>query len=209
MKGRFYLLTRDLHLYLGLFISPFVLVFSISVFFLVHSWIPKLGAETVNTRVVSDARLPADLQKLSGRPLIDALKPTLEKIHVPGEIGFVRHMVQQEKLIIPVSIPGRVTTVTINLATQEATVLTRETGLADALVTLHKSPGQHGPDIRMNWFYMKLWRWFADATVYLVLFISVSGIYLWYMLRAERRVGLILLVAGTLTFFGIAYVINR
>src|SRR5215467_2749051 len=209
MKGRFYLLTRDLHLYLGLFISPFVLVFSISVFFLVHSWIPKLGAETVNTRVVSDARLPADLQKLSGRPLIDALKPTLEKIHVPGEIGFVRHMVQQEKLIIPVSIPGRVTTVTINLATQEATVLTRETGLADALVTLHKSPGQHGPDIRMNWFYMKLWRWFADATFYLVLFISVSGIYLWYMLRAERRVGLILLVAGTLTFFGIAYVISR
>jgi len=209
MKGRFYLLTRDLHLYLGLFISPFVLVFSISVFFLVHSWIPKLGAETVNTRVVSDARLPADLQKLSGRPLIDALKPTLEKIHVPGEIGFVRHMVKEERLIIPVSIPGRVTTVTINLATQEATVLTRETGLADALVTLHKSPGQHGPDIRMNWFYMKLWRWFADATVYLVLFISVSGIYLWYMLRAERRVGLILLVAGTLTFFGIAYVINR
>jgi len=67
MKGRFYLLTRDLHLYLGLFISPFVLVFSISVFFLVHSWIPKLGAETVNTRVVSDARLPADLQKLSGQ----------------------------------------------------------------------------------------------------------------------------------------------
>ena len=87
--------------------------------------------------------------------------------------------------------------------------LTRETGLADALITLHKSPGQHGPDIRMNWFYMKAWRWFADAAVYLTLFISVSGIYLWYMLRAERRVGLILLAAGTLTFFGLAYVISH
>jgi hypothetical protein len=208
MKGRFYWLTRDLHLYLGLFISPFVLVFSISVFFFVHAWIPKFVPETANTRVVS-AALPADLQKLSGRPLIDALKPTLEKMNVAGEIGFVRHMVKEEKLIIPVSIPGRATTVTINLASREATVVTRETGLADALITLHKSPGQHGPAIRMNWFFMKAWRWFADATVYLTLFISVSGIYLWYMLRAERKVGLVLLLAGTLTFFGLAYAISH
>ena len=208
MKGRIYRLTRDLHLYLGLFISPFVLVFSISVFFLVHAWIPKFAPETARTRVVF-AALPADLHKLSGRPLIDALKPTLEKMNVAGEIGFVRHLVKEEKMIIPVSIPGRATTVTINLASREATVVTRETGLADALITLHKSPGQHGPAIRMNWFFMKAWRWFADATVYLTLFISVSGIYLWYMLRAERKVGLVLLFAGTLTFFGLAYAISH
>ena len=209
MKGRFYRLTRDLHLYLGLFISPFVLVFSISVFFLVHSWMPKFAPESVNSRVVSALALPGDLLKLSGRPLIDGLKPILKNMNVPGEIGFVRHLVKEEKLIIPVSIPGRATMVTINLASHEATVVTRETGLADALITLHKSPGGHGPDIRMNWFYMKAWRWFADATVYLTLFISVSGIYLWYMLRAERKIGYILLAAGTLTFFGLAYVISH
>ena len=54
---------------------------------------------------------------------------------------------------------------------------------------------------------MRAWRWFADATVYLILFISVSGIYLWYMLRAERKVGLILLFGGAMTFFGIAYAV--
>jgi hypothetical protein len=209
MKGRFYSLTRDLHLYFGLFISPFVLVFSISVFFLVHTWIPRFASETSNTRVVSALVLPGDLPKLSGRPLIDALKPTLENLNVPGEIGFVRHMVKEDILIIPVSIPGRATTVTINLATHEATIVTRETGLADALITLHKSPGGHGPDIRMNWFYMKVWRWFADATVYLTLFISISGIYLWYVLRAERRIGYVLLAAGALTFFGIAYAVSH
>jgi len=209
MNGRFYRLTRDLHLYFGLFISPFVLVFSISVFFLVHAWIPRFAPETANTRVVSALALPEDLQQLSGRPLIDALKPTLQNMNVAGEIGFVRHIVNEQKLIIPVSIPGRATTVTINLTSREATVVTRETGLADALVTLHKSPGQHGPDIRMNWFFMKAWRWFADATVYLTLFISISGIYLWYMLRAERKVGFILLFAGTLTFFGLAYAVSH
>jgi len=126
MKGRLYLVTRDLHLYLGLFISPFVLVFSISVFFLVHSWIPKFAPETVKTRIVRALALPENLEKLSGRPLIDALKPTLAMMNVPGEIGFVRHLVKEQKFIIPVSIPGRATTVGINLATLEAMVTTRE-----------------------------------------------------------------------------------
>ena len=158
MRGRFYRLIRDLHLYLGLFSSPFVLVFAISVFFLVHSWRPRIASETSATRVVSALPLPADLQTLSGRPLIEALKPALEKAEVRGEVGFVRHMVKEEKLIIPVTIPGRETTVSINIASREAAIVTRETGLADALVILHKSPGQHGPNIRMNWFYMRAWR---------------------------------------------------
>jgi hypothetical protein len=209
MRGRFYRLIRDLHLYLGLFSSPFVLVFAISVFFLVHAWLPRLAPESSNTRIVSALPLPGDLQTLSGRPLIDALKPALEKAEVRGEVGFVRHLVKEEKLIIPVTIPGREMIVTISIASREATIVTREAGLADALVTLHKSPGQHGPNIRMNWFYMKAWRWMADATVYLILFISVSGIYLWYMLRAERKVGLILLCAGALSFFGMAYVLSH
>src|SRR5881628_1006069 len=200
MRGRFYRLIRDLHLYLGLFISPFVLVFAISVFFLVHSWLPKIASETSTTRVVSDLPLPGDLKMLSGRRLIDALKPTLEKADVRGEVGFVRHMVKEEKLIIPVTIPGRETIVSINIASRAATIVTRETGLADALVTLHKSPGQHGPDIRMNWFYMRAWRWMADATVYLILFSSVSGIYLWYVLRAERWVGLVRFSRGRYRF---------
>ncbi len=153
--------------------------------------------------------LPEDWQTLSGRPLIEALKPALEKAGVHGEVGFIQHRVKEEKLIIPVTIPGRETTVSIRIATREATIVTRETGLADALVTLHKSPGQHGPTIRMNWFYMKAWRWMADATVYLILFISVSGIYLWYVLRAERSVGLILLFAGALSFFGMAYALSH
>ena len=207
MKGRFYRLTRDLHLYFGLFISPFVLVFSASVFFFVHAWTPTLPPET--TRVVSSLDLPPDLATLSGRPLVDALKPILERLNVRGEIGFVQKRVQEETLLIPISIPGRAINVRLHVGRREATIGTRETGLADALMTLHKSPGGHGPDIRMNWFAMKAWRWFADATVCLTLFITISGLYLWAVLRAERWVGLILLLTGTVTFFGIAYAVSH
>ena len=209
MRVRFYRVIRDLHLYLGLFSSPFVLVFAISVFFLVHTWLPKIGSETSTTRVVSGLPLPANLQTLSGRPLIDALKPTLEKAGVHGEVGVLQHLVKEEKLIIPVTVPGRQTIATISIASREATIVTRETGLADAMATLHRSPGEHAPAIRMNWFYMKAWRWLADTTAYLILFISVSGLYLWYVLRAERRVGFVLLFAGALSFFGLAYALSH
>lgn len=209
MSAKVYRITRDLHLYLGLFISPFVLLFAISVFFLVHTWLPKVGVEAYSTRVVSGLPLPAHVQTLSGRPLIDALKEPLEKAGVRGEIGFIRHMVQEETLIIPVTIPGRQMTVTIHLTNREATIITRETGLAEAMAFLHRSPGEHAPAIRMNGAYMQAWRWMADTTAYLVLFISISGIYLWYVLRAERRVGFVLLFAGSMAFFGLAYALSH
>ena len=39
------------------------------------------------------------------------------------------------------------------------------------------------------------------------LFITVSGIYLWVALKAERRVGLVLVLAGAITFWGLVYAI--
>jgi len=86
----FYRWIRDLHLYLGLFISPFVVVFAVSVFFLVHAWWPKVQ-EAGATRVVTDVVLPANLEELSGRQLIDALKPVLASIKAQGEVGWVQH----------------------------------------------------------------------------------------------------------------------
>jgi hypothetical protein len=207
MSRRFYTITRDLHLYLGLFIAPFVLLFSVTVFFFVHAIAPKFGPETTHTRLATAVPLSPDLLKLSGRPMIDALKPTLANINVPGEIGFIRHVVADETLIIPVTIPGRITTVTLRIAQREANIETRETGLADALMTLHRSPGEHAPTLTRNWFPMRAWRWLSDTTAYLTLFITLSGLYLWYVLRAERRIGYILLASGTLLFFGLAYVV--
>ena len=202
----FYRFIRDLHLYLGLFISPFVVVFAASVFFLVHAWLPK-SREAGATRMVTDLPLPANLETLSGRQLIDALQPVLAGIQAQGEVGWVQHRPKEHRLILPVSVPGRLTTVTIDVAKRAATIEPRITGLADAFVMLHKSPGPHLVGIRMNWFFMRLWRWFADGTVYLVLFLSVSGLYLWYGLRTERRIGLCLLAAGVISFSGMVYVL--
>ena len=205
MSKRFYRVTRDLHLYFGLFISPFVLVFAVSVFFLVHSWSQKSASGINPESTITGLSLPADLEAVSGRERIDKLKPVLERLGVQGEYGWVQHLPKQHRFVIPVTVPGRVTTVTLDLTKREASIAQRTTGLADALMVLHMSPGQHLADIRKNWFYMRVWSWLADATVYLTLFITASGVYLWYVLRAERRVGLGLLAAGAASFSGIVY----
>jgi hypothetical protein len=68
-------------------------------------------------------------------------------------------------------------------------------------------PGPHNADVRGNSSGMRAWRVLADGTAYLVLFITVSGIYLWTALRAERRAGLLFLLLGAVTFFGLVYVV--
>jgi hypothetical protein len=207
MKGLLYRLERGFHLYFGLFISPFVVLFAASVPFLVHARLPKAISQPASTRAAADLPLPANLDKLSGRERIESLKPALKQAQVHGEVGWIQHLARENRLIIPVTVPGRVTTVTIDVARREAHISEHNTGLPDALVTLHKSPGPHLVGMRMNWFPMRVWFWFADATVYLLLFITVSGIFLWYAPRADRGIGLALLAAGVVSFFGLVYAI--
>jgi hypothetical protein len=77
------------------------------------------------------------------------------------------------------------------------------------MVYLHKMPGQHLPNLRGNWVWLRLWKYFADGTVYLTMFVSISGIYLWVVLRAERRIGLTLIAAGALSLSGLVYALAR
>jgi len=205
MHRGFYLVTRDLHLYAGLFISPFVVLFIVSVFVLVH---PPSAPSTPVARAaapVQNLEIPPGLESLSGRARIDAVRPLLDRAGVHGEIGFIGYAPGEHRLSIPVNVPGRETIFEIDLNSRSATITARDTGLLDALVQLHKSPGPHLAGIRMNWIAMRIWRWLADATVYLLLFITASGIYLWTVLRSERRVGIVMLMAGAVSFFGMVY----
>src|SRR5215471_2122329 len=163
---RFYLITRDLHLYFGLFISPFVLVFSVSVFFLVHAWIPGVSRQP-SVRTISDVALPEDAFTLNGKPQVDALRGVLDRIGVAGEINFVRKIARDRRLVVPVIIPGRETTVDLNFGTRTAMITQRNTGPWDSTVFLHKMPGPHNVAVRGNWLYVRIWKWLADASVYL------------------------------------------
>lgn len=204
---RLYAITRDLHLYVGLFISPLVLLFAVSVFFLVHAWIPETLQQPVRT--AGDLPIPAGVELLNGRDQVYALRGVLDQLGVHGEVGYVRRIPKEKRLVMPVIIPGREVSVDLNLEAKSAVVTERSNSIWNGLVYLHMMPGQHNANMRGNWVYMRVWKWLADGTVYLVLFLSISGIYLWAVLRAERRNGFALLAAGAFSFFGLVYAIIR
>jgi len=205
---QFYAVTRDLHLYFGLFISPLVLVFAVSVFFLVHARLPG-AIQPPASRTAGDLPIPAGVELLSGREQVNALRGMFDRLGVQGEVNSIRRIANEHRLVISVIIPGREVTVDLHLETRSAIVASRGESMWSAMVYLHKMPGQHLANLRGNWVYLRLWRWLADATVYLVLFLSISGIYLWAVLRAERRIGLTLLTAGACSFFGMVYALAR
>jgi hypothetical protein len=202
-----YRIIRDLHLYLGLFVSPFVLLFAASVFFLNHGKVIPGSASSGHT--CQPRSIPSDIADVQGTEAVNRVRQVLDVCGVTGEIGFVRNQRKEQRIVVPVSAPGRETTVTIDLVARSASVSERQMSIWETIAYLHKSPGPHNVAIRGNWFWTRAWRWPADATIYLLLFISASGVYLWLAIRAERRIGIVLLAAGALSFFGTIYAILR
>ena len=81
----FYLWMRDLHLYVGLFISPFVLILAISTLLLNHNWSPgatKNQAEALQTRTIS-------VSVHDGLGSVEQAKELMRQAGASGEIGFV------------------------------------------------------------------------------------------------------------------------
>jgi hypothetical protein len=192
---RNYLGIRSLHLYLGLFISPFVVVYALTAIFFVHAWLPWGGAESGEP----EARTVPVSVHADSNSLVLAEQVRVQ-IGVAGEIDYVNRDAKEQRLSFPIHSPGRRASVTVDLRTGLAQVEERATGMWDGLVWLHKMPGPHNAAIRGNWAFMQAWRWFADVTAYLLLFLSASGVYLWSVIRSERRAGLLLLGGGALSF---------
>lgn len=187
--------ARDLHLYVGLFLSPFVLLYAVSAVLLNHAHLPwgEDDAPPAPAHTVSVMLVERDDGLAVARQVRDQLG-------INGEIGYVSRTQGSARLSFPIETPGRVTRVHVDLATGTATVDSKDTGAWDAAVYLHKTPGPHNVKLRGNWVFMRLWGWVADATVYLLLFLTATGIYLWTVLKAQRRSGVLFLGAGAACF---------
>lgn len=189
-KKTFYQATRGLHLYLGLFISPFLLLYAISTLFLNHSVRPS-PADSQPQKV--------SLQLAEGIEPKALVSSVLEQLELSGEVSGGR-AIRNNRTTLRVVRPGSIKIINVDIGAQEATVVERSTGLLGAINFLHFNPGLHR---QPNWIITKFWGWIADATVYLTLFLTVSGIYLWALMKAERKAGLIALGTGLLTFVGL------
>src|SRR5262245_13618301 len=96
----FYRWTRDLHLYVGLFVSPFVLVFAVSVLFLNHAKVDTTASTA--TEAIHDLSIPTGVENARGREAVERARAILDQVGVTGEIGFVRYIRNERRIVIPV-----------------------------------------------------------------------------------------------------------
>jgi len=193
--GPIYRWTRDLHLYIGLFISPFVVMFAISVILLTRG---RLPSGPPPDPIVETLTLPSPLPALDDNlALAGAIR---QRIGINGEIDFITRNLRRNTINFPITRPGTRTLVRVDLATGQVRLERRDRGAWDAAVWLHKMPGPHNVAVRGNWIFTRIWGWLADATVALLLFLTASGIYLWLMLKGELRRGALMLAAGAISF---------
>jgi len=191
---QYYPPVRSLHLYIGLFLSPFILIFCISVLALNHSgWlnkkVPILHEPVVKTKI---RQFPHNTSELN------TAKAIISELKIDGEIDFI--FKRANHFAFPVTKPGLKLMIDVDTLTKDVTINRTVEGTLRATNYLHKMPGPHNENIRGNSPFLKLWRVLADTVVYLLLFLSASGVFLWYFLKVERKLGIFVIVLGVVTF---------
>ena len=198
---KYYPIVRKLHLYFGLFISPFVLIFSFSVLAFNHTGLlnqlaPVTHLPDIRTKL---DKIPYDTSDLT------MAKAISRKLGIDGEVDFISK--GKDYFTFPINKPGLKTLVKLNMFTDSIFITSERQGSLRAMSYLHKMPGPHNEKIRGNTINLGIWKVLADTVVYVLLFLTVSGVFLWYFLKIERNLGLFALTLGIVFFTGLLLLI--
>src|SRR5271157_3919188 len=121
MDRTFYVWTRDLHLYIGLALSPMVLMFAFSVILVDHPSIP-LGGSGIIRKTSATVQIPEKLEQVEGMKRAQALQQIMHQVGVVGEIGYIKYIPGQHRMVAPIFRPGSEITLDVNINTHMATV---------------------------------------------------------------------------------------
>lgn len=196
---KYYQIIKDLHYYIGLFISPFILVFAISALVLNHDFVEwqdnwQEWYFSVNDNVDETYEVIIPIPDKSD---IDFAKDIIKQVNISGEIaGVFKDSIQ---MYIPVTKPGHRVSIRADLIAGIVYIHREQTNIWKKLIWLHKMPGPHNANIRGNWIYTKIWKSLVDFSVVFLLVSSISGITLWYYFKGERTIGLMALLIGFLS----------
>ncbi len=201
---KFYKIFKEIHFHTGLFISPFILIFSISALILNHHFI-DWQEDWQEWYFSADPKVDKSVKfnfPAPDKTDIDYAKDILKQINISGEIaGVFRDSIQ---MYMPVTKPGHRISIKADLTSGIAYIHSEQTNLWKKLIWLHKMPGPHNANIRGNWVSTKIWGSLVDLFVICLLFSSITGFVLWYFFKQERTIGLIALFIG---FISIALLI--
>jgi hypothetical protein len=201
LMKKYYLSVRALHMYIGLLTSPFIFILAISVLVINHpgyfnNIAPVKNLSEINTRLDSIPFRSTDVL---------TAKAIIQKLSITGEIDFISK--NDSNLYFPVSTPRVINRIRVNTLNGMVSITRTDEGALRGMKYLHIMPGPHNFAIRGNSGFIKVWRYIADTIVYSLLFLSFSGVFLWYFMQSERKAGIYAAGFGLLALIGLLLLI--
>ena len=189
-----YKTIRNLHLLFASFSLPFLIMYGVSAVQMSHSsWFQLKPA--VHERSMSLAAGQADARALA-RDIMDRDRT------VRGEVANVQ--ANQSAINLRIVVPGTVHEVKYDRASGTAQVKTSVAGVMGMLNRLHHWAGLwHEPAS------MKVWAVAVAIVSAALLFMGVTGLYMWFTRRPERRIGLVLLGINVVFALAIITLLRR
>ena len=186
--------NRKLHYYLGLYFLFFLWLFSLSGLLLNHgNWrFAQFWPNREETTWEQTIRSPA-----AGSDL-ERADDLVRQLGLTGELDLPREQQGANVLAFNVNRPGKMTQVRADLARERATVKQIRTNAWGVVHVLHTFSGVRmgAPHQTRDWIMTRLWVFSMDALAVGMLIMVLGSYYMWYRLRARRRLGLGLLAAG-------------
>jgi hypothetical protein len=195
------------HFYVGLYLLLFVWLFALSGLLLNHSeWqFHSFWPEREESSYTTVIQLPADVTASVGAQTL------MQKLELIGEIEWLERDQTPDRLEFRVTRPGYITTVQADLGHQTVSVQEIRVNKWGAFKMLHTFSGvRMGDPLRKrDWLVTKLFSVTMDGVAIGLIIMVVTSCYLWFLRKARRRQGAIVLALGVLScvFFvwGIAW----
>ncbi len=187
-----YTLLRNLHLALGLFSAVFLLAYALSAAQMAYPLYRPQSTETVTV-----IHVPRELDP-SPRALAQWL---MDRHDHRGDVTDIT--TTPLGLSLTIVRPGTTHRVVFDSRDRAAHVTTSTTNAIGMLNRIH-----HVGGVRHEYWAANAWGWFLLAVSVCLLALAISGVVMWFQRHRERRMGLVVLVAGLAWGLGLLILIR-
>ena len=187
-------LVRRVHMFTGLFLAPWMLMYALSTLVMAHREFVLSFYPTKTPAMVTERELDYTRSFLATASREDIGKEILEDLGLAG-----RYSVSGGRSGAPLVVNRQqalgARRISFDPAARRIVIQREEFRALTFLERLHRRRGYDQPFVLED-----AWGFSVDVAVVVMVFWSVSGIWLWWELKPTRRWGLVTLAAGPALF---------
>ncbi|MBT3606022.1 MAG: hypothetical protein HOE48_09935 [Candidatus Latescibacteria bacterium] len=175
--------VRKIHLYMGIILLTFVVMYFVTGYVIIHPDIPLLkGEQTKNT-----TRMAFDLSDISDP--YELSRQVQSKLELPGKRATPR-ILDDGRTKHQYTRPGEKFQVTVSALHDSVVIEHTQDDARRTLIGMHRLHKYGGG------FVYNIWVLLLDLTSLSMIAFSLTGIYLWYKTSQKHRLGWLMLFVG-------------